>query len=52
VIVRRSSLKRVRSPDSDTGKGELHMLDLIYIAVTILFFLIALVYVRGCEKLQ
>lgn len=28
------------------------MLDLVFIAVTILFFLIALAYVRGCEKLQ
>jgi len=28
------------------------MLDLIFIAVTIAFFLIALAYVRGCEKLQ
>ena len=28
------------------------MLDLIFIAVTIIFFLIALAYVRGCEKLQ
>ena len=26
--------------------------DLIYLAVTILFFLLTLVYVRGCEKLQ
>lgn len=28
------------------------MLDLIFIVVTVLFFLIALAYVRGCEKLQ
>jgi hypothetical protein len=28
------------------------MLDLIFISATILFFLIALAYVRGCEKLQ
>jgi len=28
------------------------MLDLLYIGLTILFFLIALAYVRGCEKLQ
>jgi len=28
------------------------MLDLLYIALTIVFFLIALAYVRGCEKLQ
>jgi len=28
------------------------MMDLIFIAATILFFLIALAYVRGCEKLQ
>ncbi len=26
------------------------MLDLIFIAVTIAFFLLALAYVRGCEK--
>jgi len=28
------------------------MLDLIFIAGTIVFFLIALAYVRACEKLQ
>jgi len=27
------------------------MLDLIYVALTIAFFLLALLYVRGCEKL-
>jgi len=28
------------------------MLDVIYIAVTIAFFLLAIVYVRACEKLR
>jgi len=28
------------------------MFDLIYIGLTIVFFLLALAYVRGCEKLQ
>ncbi len=28
------------------------LMDLIYIGLTILFFLLALAYVRGCEKLQ
>jgi succinate-acetate transporter protein len=28
------------------------MPDLIFIALTIIFFLLALAYVRGCEKLQ
>ena len=28
------------------------MLDLIFIALTIAFFALALAYVRGCEKLQ
>jgi len=28
------------------------MLDLIFIAATVLFFLIAIAYVRGCEKLR
>jgi succinate-acetate transporter protein len=28
------------------------MLDLIFLALTICFFLLALAYVRGCEKLQ
>jgi hypothetical protein len=28
------------------------MLDLIFIGATILFFLLALAYVRACEKLQ
>jgi len=27
------------------------MLDLIYVAVSVFFFLLALAYVRGCEKL-
>jgi hypothetical protein len=31
---------------------ETEMLDLVFIALTIVFFLIALAYVRGCEKLQ
>lgn len=31
--------------------GEM-MDDLIYLAVTVIFFLLAFVYVRGCEKLQ
>jgi hypothetical protein len=33
-------------------KGEWNMLDLIFVAVTVIFFLIALAYVRGCERLQ
>lgn len=28
------------------------MLDLIFMALTIIFFLLALAYVRGCEKLH
>jgi hypothetical protein len=28
------------------------MLDLIFVGVTILFFGLAVAYVRGCEKLQ
>ena len=28
------------------------MSDLLFIALTIVFFLLALGYVRGCEKLQ
>jgi hypothetical protein len=28
------------------------MVDLFFIALTVVFFLIALAYVRGCEKLQ
>lgn len=28
------------------------MSDLIFVALTIAFFLIALAYVRGCEKMQ
>ena len=31
---------------------EARVLDLIFVALTIVFFLIALAYVRGCEKLQ
>lgn len=30
----------------------MQMTDLLFIALTIAFFLIALAYVRGCEKLQ
>ncbi len=30
----------------------LQMLDLIFIALTIVFFLVAIAYVHGCEKLQ
>jgi len=28
------------------------MLDLVFLVLTIVFFLIAIAYVRGCEKLQ
>jgi hypothetical protein len=28
------------------------MADLIYVALTVVFFLLALAYVRGCERLQ
>ena len=28
------------------------MQDLVYVAITIIFFLIALAYVRACEKLR
>jgi len=28
------------------------MVDLIFLSLTILFFLVALAYVRACEKLQ
>jgi hypothetical protein len=28
------------------------MLDLLYIAITITFFVVAIAYVRGCEKLH
>jgi len=31
---------------------EARVLDLIFVALTVVFFLIALAYVRGCEKLQ
>lgn len=30
---------------------ETFMLDLIFLAATIFFFLLSLAYVRGCEKL-
>ena len=32
--------------------GDPAMLDVMFIAGTIVFFLIALVYVRACEKLK
>jgi hypothetical protein len=32
--------------------GDAQMLDLIFVTLTIIFFLLALAYVRGCEKLQ
>jgi len=28
------------------------MLDLLFVTITVAFFLLALAYVRGCEKLQ
>ena len=31
---------------------EAKVLDLIFIAATVVFFLVAIAYVRGCEKLQ
>jgi hypothetical protein len=38
-----------RSSGSTNSGGA--MLDLIFLAATILFFLLSLAYVRGCEKL-
>jgi hypothetical protein len=32
--------------------GDAAMLDLVFVAIIIAFFLLALAYVRGCEKLQ
>ena len=31
---------------------EMMMKDLIFVALTMVFFLIALAYVRGCDRLQ
>jgi hypothetical protein len=33
-------------------QGGTTLLDLVYIGLTILFFVIAIGYVRGCEKLR
>lgn len=33
-------------------RGKVTMKDLIFVTLTVGFFLIALAYVRGCEKLQ
>ena len=32
--------------------AETFMLDLLYVAITIVFFLIALAYVAACERLE
>jgi hypothetical protein len=40
----------VRRPGGDDSEAK--MLDLIFVALTIAFFALALAYVRGCEKLQ
>lgn len=31
---------------------ELHMLDVLFVGLTVLFFAIAAAYVRGCERLK
>jgi hypothetical protein len=48
----RSASEQRWSGDSDTKKevGE-RMTDLIFITTTVLFFLLALAYVRACDKL-
>ena len=33
-------------------RGEIPMLDVIFITATIVFFVIALAYVHACEKLR
>jgi len=55
---RRSMLSAVDEQSKQTiqlfpgfAEGET-MLDLIFIAATLAFFLLSLAYVRGCEKLQ
>lgn len=35
-----------------TSTEEATMMDLFFLALTVVFFLLALAYVRGCEKLQ
>jgi hypothetical protein len=42
---------RFRKNRRRTINGGGAMLDLIFLAATILFFLLSLAYVRGCEKL-
>jgi len=43
--------KRLSAQMHWVNKGE-RMLDLIFIATTVLFFLIAIAYVHACEKLR
>lgn len=43
------SISKWASISTDEGNA---MLDSFFIVATIVFFLIALAYVRGCEKLQ
>jgi len=57
IGLKRSLAGRNDYPLRDNGKPKLiglrrTMLDLIFIAATVLFFLIAVAYVRGCEKLR
>ena len=51
VIGRRCMLT---TEDTEVGPEDLrrHMQDLVFIGLTIVFFLIALAYVRGCERLR
>jgi hypothetical protein len=31
---------------------EKHMLDIVFIAATVLFVVVAVLYIRGCERLR
>jgi hypothetical protein len=40
------------SATTSTEPEAVRMLDLVFIVITILFFLVALAYVQACEKLR
>jgi len=51
LIFRSRSLALQLRNGSITDLGAVKMLDLIFIAITVVFFAVALVYAGGCDRL-
>ena len=49
---RRSASSGGGAPSAAPGRTEIHMLDLLNVVITVVFFLLAVAYVAACERLE